>query len=101
MVIATNAAAAQDAAEKVIVDYEPMAPVTDMRAAIAPGAPQLWPDAPGNIGFDWTAPADPGGKKQIALDRAFKDAAHVARVELVNQRLVVAALVEREFNRPQ
>ena len=95
MVIATNAAAAQDAAEKVIVDYEPMAPVTDMRAAIAPGAPQLWPDAPGNIGFDWTAPADPGGKKQIALDRAFKDAAHVARVELVNQRLVVAALEPR------
>src|SRR4029077_9140517 len=95
MVVASTAAAAQDAAEKVIVDYEPLTPVTDMRAAIAPGAPQLWPDAPGNIGFDWTAPADPDGKTQIALDRAFKDAAHVARVELVNQRLVVAALEPR------
>ncbi len=95
MVVAINAVAAQDAAEKIVVDYEPMTPVTNMRDAIAPGAPQLWPDAPGNIGFDWTAPADPDGKKQMALDRAFKEAAHVARVELVNQRLVVAALEPR------
>ena len=95
MVVAISAAAAQDAAEKVIVDYEPLPPATNMRDAIAPGAPQLWPDAPGNIGFDWTAPADPDGKKQAALDRAFKDAAHVARVELINQRLVVAALEPR------
>jgi carbon-monoxide dehydrogenase large subunit len=95
MVVAISAAAAQDAAEKVVVDYEPMTPVTDMRVAIAPGAPQLWPEARGNIGFDWTAPADPDGKKQAALERAFKEAAHVARVELVNQRLVVAAIEPR------
>jgi carbon-monoxide dehydrogenase large subunit len=95
MVVATSAAIAQDASEKVVVNYEPMTPVTDMRAAMVPGAPQLWPDAPGNIGFDWTAPADPDGKKQAALDRAFKEAAHVARVELVNQRLVVAAIEPR------
>jgi carbon-monoxide dehydrogenase large subunit len=59
------------------------------------GAPQLWPEAPGNIGFDWTAPPDPEGKKQAALERAFKEAAHVVRVELVNQRLVVASLEAR------
>jgi carbon-monoxide dehydrogenase large subunit len=69
--------------------------VTDMRSAISPGAQQLWPEAHGNIGFDWTAPADPDGKKQAALERAFKEAAHVARVELVNQRLVVAAIEPR------
>ena len=95
MVVAKSAAAAQDAADLVVVDYTPLKPVTDLRAAMAPGAPQLWPEAPGNIGFDWTAPADPDGKKQAALDRAFKEAAHVARVELVNQRLVVAALEPR------
>jgi len=95
MVVASSAAAAQDAADMVVVDYEPQTPVTDIRAAILPGAPQLWPDAPGNIGFDWTAPADADGKKQAALDRAFKDAAHVVRVELVNQRLVVASLEPR------
>src|SRR5882757_265431 len=95
MVIATSAALAQDAAEKIIVDYQQLDPVTDARDAIKPGAPQLWPDAPGNIGFDWTAPADADGKKQAALDRAFKDAAHVVKVELVNQRLVVASLEPR------
>jgi carbon-monoxide dehydrogenase large subunit len=95
MVIAVSAQAAQDAGEKVAVDYQPLAAVTDVRAAAAIGAPQLWPEAPGNIGFDWSAPADPDGKKQAALERAFKDAAHVVRVELVNQRLVVASLEPR------
>jgi carbon-monoxide dehydrogenase large subunit len=95
MVIAVSAQAAQDAGEKVAVDYQPLDAVTDVRAAAAIGAPQLWPEAPGNIGFDWSAPADPDGKKQAALERAFKDAAHVVRVELVNQRLVVASLEPR------
>lgn len=95
MVVATSAAAAQDAADKIVVDYEALTPVTDARAAVKPGAPQLWPEAPGNLGFDWTAPADPEGKKQAALDRAFKEATHVVRIELVNQRLVVASLEPR------
>ena len=95
ILVALSAQAAQDAAEKVAVDYQSLPAVTDVRAAIAASAPQLWPEAPGNIGFDWSAPADPDGKKQAALERAFKDAAHVVRVELVNQRLVVASLEPR------
>ena len=95
MVVAVSAQAAQEAGEKIAVDYRPLDAVTDVRAAIAPSAPQLWPEAPGNIGFDWSAPADPDGKKQAALDRAFKEAAHVVRVDLVNQRLVVASLEPR------
>ena len=95
VVIAANLRAAQDAAEKVVVDYKQLAAVTDVREAVKPGAPQLWPEAPGNIGFDWTAPADPDGKKQAALARAFAEAAHVVRLELVNQRLVVASLEPR------
>ena len=95
LVVAHSAAAAQDAAEKIAVDYQPLAPVTDARAAIAPGAPQLWPEAPGNICFDWSAPPDADGKREAALDRAFAEAAHVVRVELVNQRLVVASLEPR------
>jgi len=95
MVVATSGAAAQDAAEKIVVDYGPLKPVTDARAAVAPDAPQLWPEAPGNLGFDWAAPADPDGKKQAALDKAFSEAAHLVRVEVVNQRLVVASLEPR------
>jgi len=95
VVVATSLAAAQDGAEKVAVDYEALTPVTDVREAVEPGAPQLWPEAPGNVGFDWSAPADPDGKKQAALERAFAEAAHVVKVELVNQRLVVASLEPR------
>jgi carbon-monoxide dehydrogenase large subunit len=95
MVLATTLATAQDGAEKVAVVYEEFKPVTDAREALKPGAPQLWPEAPGNIGFDWTAPADPEGKKQASLDKAFKEAAHVVRVELVNQRLVAASIEPR------
>ena len=95
MVVAASAQAAQDAAEKIAVDYEEFAPVTDARAAIQAGSPQLWPEAPGNVGFDWSAPADPDGKKNAALERAFAEAAHVVRVELTNQRLVVASLEPR------
>jgi carbon-monoxide dehydrogenase large subunit len=95
LVVAETLAAAQEAGEQVVVDYEQLDAVTEVRAGAAPGAPQLWPEAPGNIGFDWTAPPDPDGKKQVALERAFAEAAHVVKVELVNQRLVVASLEPR------
>ena len=95
MVLAATAAQAQDAAELVAVTYEEMTPVTDAREAVQSGAPLLWEEAPGNVGYDWSAPADPDGKKQTALERAFKEAAHVVRIELVNQRLVVASLEPR------
>jgi carbon-monoxide dehydrogenase large subunit len=95
MVVAMSTAAAQDAAEKIAVDYRPIKAVTDVREAAASGAPQLWPEAPGNIAFDWTAPVDPDGKKKAALEGAFREAAHVVRVELINQRLVVGSLEPR------
>ena len=95
LVIAANLRAAQDAAEKIVIDYKPLVPVTDVRVAVKAGAAQLWPEAPNNIGFDWIAPADADGKKHAALERAFAQAAHVVRLELVNQRLVVASLEPR------
>ena len=57
MVVAESAAAAQDAAELVAVEYEALTPVIDARAALAPGAPQVWPEAPGNLALDWPGPA--------------------------------------------
>ncbi len=44
MVIAENAAAAQDAAELAAVEYEELPPVIDVRDAVRAGAPQLYPD---------------------------------------------------------
>ena len=62
MVVAETAAAAQDAAELVAVAYQEMAPVTDAREALRDGAPQIWPQAPGNLAVDWPGPnPDPDG----------------------------------------
>src|SRR5690606_27301249 len=49
MVLAETAAQAQDAAEQVVVEYAPMTAVTDVRDAVRPDAPQLWPEAAGNV----------------------------------------------------
>ncbi|RQU38954.1 xanthine dehydrogenase family protein molybdopterin-binding subunit [Burkholderia cenocepacia] len=48
-VVAADRYLAEDAAEFVIVDYEPLAPVTDMWHALEPGAPQVDPQVPGNL----------------------------------------------------
>ena len=50
-VVAETLAAAKEAAELVAVDYEPLPAVTDTAAAVAPGAPAVWDEAPDNICF--------------------------------------------------
>ena len=54
VVIAETKNQAKDAAEAVVVNYEELPAVADIRAAIKPGAPQLHPEAPGNVIYDWT-----------------------------------------------
>src|SRR5450830_569349 len=56
MVVAETAAAALDAADLVVVQYEELPAVTDLREAIKPSAPQLYPEAPGNLCIDWPGP---------------------------------------------
>jgi carbon-monoxide dehydrogenase large subunit len=88
MVVAESAAAAQDAAELVAVKYEEMTPVTDAREALRDGAPQVWPQAPGNLAVDWPGPnPDPDGNVK-KVDEIFATAKHVARVAFMNQRMV-------------
>jgi len=60
VVVAETLIAAQDAAELIAVDYQERAPAVDLREAIRDGAPQLWPEAPGNVAVDWAGlAADP------------------------------------------
>ncbi|MDH8061963.1 hypothetical protein QIG67_28620, partial [Klebsiella pneumoniae] len=47
VVIAETRNQARDAAEAVEVTYQELPAVADIRSAIAPGAPQLHPEAPG------------------------------------------------------
>ncbi len=52
MVVADTLAAARDAAEAVVVDYEALPAVTNAVAAAEPGAPLIWPQARDNIAFE-------------------------------------------------
>jgi len=95
LVVADSIAQAQDAAELVAVDYEALDVVADLRAALATGAPQLFPEAPGNIALDWPGPVPDDGSNARGIEGIFAGAAHVARVSVVNQRLVVNTIEPR------
>jgi len=95
MVVAESAAAAQDAAELVAVEYEELTPVIEARAALAPGAPQLWPEAPGNVALDWPGPAADPDANARAVDAIFASAKFVARIAVTNQRMAVASMEPR------
>ncbi len=73
-VIAETLVAAKDAAEKVLVAYEPLPVVTDPKAAAEPGATRLYDDLP-NVMID----AEIGDA--AAVDAAFARAAHVTRLD--------------------
>ncbi|MGH7122738.1 MAG: xanthine dehydrogenase family protein molybdopterin-binding subunit, partial [Stellaceae bacterium] len=69
--------------------------ITDAREAVKPDAPQVWPEAAGNLALDWEAPADDQRTNAREIDGIFSRAAHVARVSLVNQRVIVASMEGR------
>jgi len=81
LVVATSAAAAQDAAEAIVVDYEDLPAVTDAERAREDGAPQLHRDAPGNVAavFQYG--------DEAATEQAFRSAAHVTRITLDANRI--------------
>ena len=81
--------AARDAAERLEIDWQPLPHVIGAEAALARGAPQIWPERPGNLSFEVTF-GDEGGTKA-----AFAKAAHVASLKIVNQRLVTNYLDTR------
>jgi carbon-monoxide dehydrogenase large subunit len=82
MVVAETREAAMQGAEALGISYEPLPASVGLLETLRPDAPQLYDDAPGNLCFEW----DVGDK--AATDAAFRDAAHVARISLVNNRLV-------------
>lgn len=89
MVIAATRRQARDAAELVAVDYDPQPAVVDMKAALAEGAAKVHGDLPGNLCYDWEL------GDQAAVDEAFAGAAHVTKLDLVNNRLIPNAVEPR------
>ncbi|GGD06916.1 xanthine dehydrogenase family protein molybdopterin-binding subunit [Aureimonas glaciei] len=89
VVVAETKAEARNAAEALEIDYTELPVVVDAAKAILEGAPQLHPEAKGNIVFDWEI-----GDK-AATDAAFVGAAHVTKLHIVNNRLIPNAMEPR------
>jgi aerobic carbon-monoxide dehydrogenase large subunit len=94
-VVAESAAAAQDAGELVNVEYEQLTPVVDAREALREGAPQLWPQAPGNLAVDWPGPAADADANAREVEAIFAAARHVAKIAVMNQRMVINSMEPR------
>ncbi len=88
-VIAETVAQAKDAAEAAEVDIEALPAVTEPSAATAPGGPRLYDDVPENVGLDFHF------GDSAAVAEAFARAAHVTRLELRSNRIVVNAIEPR------
>jgi carbon-monoxide dehydrogenase large subunit len=88
-VVAETLDQARDAAEAIVIDWEPLPHVVDAAAALDDGAPAVWPDKPGNLAFE-TALGD-----KAKTDAAFAQAAKTVSLTLVNQRLVTNYLETR------
>ncbi|GAA1312645.1 xanthine dehydrogenase family protein molybdopterin-binding subunit [Pseudonocardia xinjiangensis] len=78
VVVATDRFTAEDAAELVRVDYEPLDVVVGARAALAPGAPLLHEEAGSNVATDRTFRFGP---VQDAFAAAERDGGHVVEGE--------------------
>jgi carbon-monoxide dehydrogenase large subunit len=88
-VVADTLEQARDAAEALDIHWEPRPHVVGARAALAKGAPPVWPSKPDNLAFE-VAIGD-----RAATETAVSGAAHTVSVTLVNQRLVANYLETR------
>lgn len=89
VVLAESRAIARDAAELIDVDYEELSAVTNLAAASAGDAPLVWQDAPGNVCFDWEI------GDAVPVDKAFSQAPHIVKIDVVNTRLIPNAIETR------
>ena len=81
-VVADRLSSAKDAAEAISVDWQPLPHVIGAMAALAAGAPRVWPDRLDNLAFE-TELGD-----AVATQAAFARAARTVALTIVNQRLV-------------
>lgn len=82
LVVAQSAAAAQDAAEEILVDFRDLPAVVAVEDALQDGAAQLHDDIPGNLALEY----EYGDAAKTTA--AFARAAQVATVTVTAQRIV-------------
>jgi carbon-monoxide dehydrogenase large subunit len=88
-IVADSIKHARDAAEAIEADYDPLPSITDLPTAMDAGANLVWPDIKHNLAFDWEI-----GDK-TATEAEFAKAAHVTRLTIVNNRIVVNSMEAR------
>ena len=92
-VIAETDTIALDAVELIDARYDSLAAVTDVYAALEDGAPQLYPEYPRNIAFDWVA------GDHDATDAAIEGAAAAGMelfdIDVVNNRVIINSMETR------
>jgi aerobic carbon-monoxide dehydrogenase large subunit len=88
IVIASDRYAARDAADQVLVDYDPLPTVTDGRAALEPDAPRVHDEYPDNLCCTLSHATD-------GVDAAFARAARIVKSHNFNQRLTPIAMETR------
>jgi len=88
-VVAETYAQAKDAAEMVEVDYGPIIACASTADADKAGQPQIHDDIPNNTVYNWEL------GDEAAIDAAIASAAHVTKIDLVNNRLVPNAMEPR------
>jgi carbon-monoxide dehydrogenase large subunit len=91
VVVADTLEEARDAAEMVVIDITELPPVLDMKAALSADSPKVHEELSSNLCYDWGFVEENKG----AVEEAFKAAAHVTTLELVNNRLVANPMEPR------
>jgi carbon-monoxide dehydrogenase large subunit len=92
-VVAVDLRTAQDAAEAINIEYEELPALIEVQDAQNADAPQLHAQAARNVALDWPGPCP---EENIGpAEAAFAKAAHVARVKVVHQRMVMATMEPR------
>ena len=88
-IVAETLNQAKDAAELIEIEYEPLSAVVTAEAALAPGAPSVWDENPGNEAFFHEA-----GDK-TAVDTALAKADQIVRHEIVINRVTANSMEPR------
>jgi len=88
-IVGETAEDARDAAEAIFVEYDIGESITDLSRAVEDSAPRVWPGVRNNCVFDWAVGDGP------ACDALFASAAHVTKLRLVNNRIVVNTIEPR------
>ena len=88
-IVADNPRAARDGAEAVLVDYDILPSITDLASAMDDGVAQVWPEAKNNLCFDWEI------GDRAATEAEFARAAHVTKLTVVNNRIIVSSMEAR------